>query len=691
MKTKTKTLDNAMLLRKKAEKLVRDKRSVNPHALSDIETTKLLHELEVHQIELEMQNEELQAAKIKAEAIAAKYTDLYDFAPVGYFTLDRNGDICELNLIGTSMLGSERSKLKNSNFMFFVSADTRPFFHDFINRIFTTQTPQSCEIQLCQKEKNTMFVHLDGIVSDNGRQCLLTIVDVSERIRAEDELRTSYEFNTKLLNIIPFGIKISDEKGKILFKNENFQKLFGQKALIKNCGHFYCDNHHDCSDCKLVSDTKGGNTKVYENKSVLNGKTIEISQTRVKFQGKTAIMEIFQDITERKQTELAIIAAKEHAEMSDRLKSAFLANMSHEIRTPMNGILGFAELLKDTNLTKSEERNYINIIGKSGARMLNIINDIINISKIEAGLMTLNLMQTNINEQIEFIYTFFKPEVEEKGMQLTYNNSLPDKKAILKTDPEKLYAVFTNLVKNAIKFSHQGEIEIGYVKKGDLLEFYVKDTGIGIPKDRQYAIFERFIQADITNISAYQGSGLGLSISKAYIEMLGGTIWVKSEKEKGSAFYFTLPYQTVIKKDKTTKKDSSRSVEVTPIKNLKILIVEDDAISEELISIDVRKFSRKIIHARTGIEAVLTCLDHPDIDLVLMDIQMPVMNGYEATKQIRMFNKDVIIIAQTALAFEGDKKKAMEAGCNDIITKPIKIDILQKKILKHLNKTTNQF
>ncbi len=252
------------------------------------------------------------------------------------------------------------------------------------------------------------------------------------------------------------------------------------------------------------------------------------------------------DLTERITFENELKSAKEKAEESDRLKSAFLANMSHEIRTPMNGILGFAGLLKEPDLTGEEQQAYIQVIEKSGVRMLNIINDIVDISKIEAGLMKLYMKESNMNEQIEYMYTFFKPEVEAKGIQFSFKNALPANEAIIKTDREKVYAILTNLVKNAIKYTEKGSIEFGYTKKTDKedvkLEFYVKDTGIGIPKDRREAIFERFIQADIADEMARQGAGLGLSISKAYVEMLGGKIWVKSEEGVGSTFYFTLPY-----------------------------------------------------------------------------------------------------------------------------------------------------
>ncbi|MDY0102704.1 MAG: ATP-binding protein [Lentimicrobium sp.] len=378
-----------------------------------------------------------------------------------------------------------------------------------------------------------------------------------------------------------------------------------------------------------------------------------------------------------------MIQARDKAEENDRLKSAFLANMSHEIRTPMNGILGFTELLKTMKLNGKEKQHYIQIIEKSGNRMLNIINDIISISRIEAKQAEILISNTNINEQVEYIYNFFKPEAKQKKLHLSIKKALPANKVFISTDREKLYAILTKLVKNAIKFTPAGFIEVGYEVKSKFVEFFVKDSGFGIPSEQKNNIFERFRQGDESLHRDYEGSGLGLAISKAYVEMLGGKIWVESEPGQGSTFRFTLPDLGEIEETEHLQTDEVQ--EIIPNQKLKIMVVDDDEDSRVLLSQMLRVFESQIIQVTSGLEAVLTCRYNPDIDLILMDIQMRGMDGLEATRQIREFNKEVIIIAQTALALNGDRELAIDAGCNDYISKPIRHTILKDLVHHHVS------
>ncbi|MEK7719081.1 MAG: response regulator, partial [Bacteroidota bacterium] len=391
---------------------------------------------------------------------------------------------------------------------------------------------------------------------------------------------------------------------------------------------------------------------------------------------------------ELEKTNIELITAKDKAEESDRLKTYFLNNISHEIRTPFNGILGFLAVLEENSLTASERAEYTGIINKSSYRLMNTINDIVEISQIQAGQIKLSVSETNIRRLTSGVYDQFKTEAESKGLKLFINSDLPINIDSIHTDSAKLNTILTILIGNAVKFTKTGSIEIGIREDAGFIEFFVKDTGVGIPENRQQTIFERFMQADGSNTRQFEGSGLGLSIAKAYVEMLGGNIWIESNPEgesggKGSKFYFTLPYNGDPQEEINPKNEILAESEENQNGKLKILIAEDDESSANFLTIIVRQFGNEILNATTGIEAVEACRDNPDIDLVLMDVQMPEMNGYEATRQIRQFNKEVIIIAQTAFGLIGDQEKAIDAGCNDYISKPIKKDQLSVLLQKY--------
>ncbi len=409
-----------------------------------------------------------------------------------------------------------------------------------------------------------------------------------------------------------------------------------------------------------------------------------------------AILKLFAQIVvnleNRYRVEKSLTEAKIKAEESDRLKSAFLANMSHEIRTPLNGILGFLDLLDDPNLDAQNRDEFVDIIQKSSDRLLNTMRDIIEISRIETGQVSVRYKEFDVFALMQRLYNSFQQGARAKGLQLHMGNGQSeDCPLYITSDFNKLLAVLTNLLKNAIKYTLEGEIKFGCIRRDTAIEFYVHDSGIGVPDDRKEAIFNRFEQADIEDTRVFEGSGLGLAISKFYVEQLGGKIWVDSQEEipeqnisGWSRFAFTIPLAMQadvpeVSREAAQQKNIPDQGDIL-LKNATVLLVEDEPSSIDFLEFVLKRTVQKVITVKSGNEAVEAFKNTPQIDLILMDLKLPGISGFEATKTIRALDKKVPIIAQTAFAMPGDKEKALLAGCNAYLSKPIKKEKLIRQM-----------
>lgn len=499
-----------------------------------------------------------------------------------------------------------------------------------------------------------------------------------------------------ILNHIDTICLLTDEHHKVLYVNDLFFKYFGQTLTV---GELFCEiqllGHLSTSDkdavCLLYKTNLLEQKKNFEFEFQL--KTKEENKNWYKIISKAIQLEnekfyflhLISDIHQQKSREAKLEIAKETAVENDRLKSAFLANMSHEIRTPMNTIIGFTRLLAESK-DPDEKVQFADIVKINSDHLLQLINDIIDVSKIEAGFHDIKLLSANINDVLNDVQKLFihDKRAKSKDLQLEIELGLSHSDANILTDDTRLKQVVINLIDNAIKFTQRGKISFGYKLISETyndgtakLLFYVKDTGLGIPKNEIKLIFERFHQIDDENKK--NGTGLGLTIVNALVRKLGGDVWVESELGKGSTFYFTIPY--LQKKQEIIKESVSKSFENTPDFEGKVLLIAEDIPTDyKYLEALLKKTKAKLIWVTNGKDAVNEVVKNNKIHLVLMDLKMPVMNGYNATKQIKLLHPKLPVIAVTAFAINGDMEKAFDFGCDEYITKPIMREELYKKI-----------
>ena len=519
------------------------------------------------------------------------------------------------------------------------------------------------------------------------------LLEEKKRKAVEKILRESENRFRTMFELSPAGIILIDETGSIIEVNSSFCVTLGysrNEILGKNIRLFASPDDDEEID-KNITEILSGKTKIHEVKNFRKDGTtciVALYETKIILpDGKRGILSVSNDISEKIRAQQELIIAKEKAEESDRLKSAFLANISHELRTPLNAIIGFSGLMIDTG-PNQDTVSYANNILKSGQHLLSLVEDIFDTTMIETGHIKINYDKTDIVSVLKEVKNILDGErlkENKNDVELILNLDAEKNQKHLLTDSRKLKQVLINLLRNALKFTDKGYIEFGFTETEEegnsFLQFYVKDTGIGIDKKHHDAIFNIFRQIDDTHTRKFGGMGIGLSIAKKTIEKLGGKIWVESEQFKGSVFYFTLPVLSgSIEKEKET--DDKGLTSDRKFFGKTILIAEDDPSNYDFLRIFLTRMNIRVLWAKDGQEAINLCETDSSIDLVFMDIKMPVINGFEATKKIKSTRPGLPVVAQTAYAMSPDRVEAVKSGCDDYMSKPIKIkqltDILEK-------------
>lgn len=543
------------------------------------------------------------------------------------------------------------------------------------------------------KEKLKLTVLLSSVtITIDNKLCLLSsAIDITSLFKVQQDLFESEQKYRFLVDNINDLVVKKDSNGIYTYVSDSYCKLFGKtKNEILNNSFVPLVHEEDkqgtidamnnlrkepytCYFEQRVFSIKGWVWLAWSDKAILNDS------------GKIeSVIGLGRDITERKEMEIQLHIAKDKAEESSRLKTSFLSNMSHEIRTPMNAIMGFAELLKNPELQDSRKNEFLDVIMTSSKQLLTIIDDIIEISRIDSGMMKINKAPFYLNSFFSNLNITMNLLVPKgKNLKLIFNEDVFKNNILVFSDEVKLKQIISNLFTNAIKFTSQGYIECGYtVKNQNILEFFVKDTGIGIDTKFHNSVFERFSQVNNELSWKYSGSGLGLAISKAYVELLGGNIWLNSSLGMGSTFYFTIPFESV---EKNFENDMYNTVDFNDFGNGSILIADDNEFNFNFLQNLFLEYNIPVLHAHNGEEAVEMCKIDNSIRIVLMDLKMPIMDGIEASREIIKLYPKMPIIAQTAYTLPDDKERAKEAGCKSFISKPIQRNELFEIISKLIN------
>lgn len=611
-----------------------------------------------------------------------EWQDIFEAIGQPTIILDPEQNIIAANKSVLELTGKSLDELKRHKcFEIFHAGKNKHPENCPMQKLLQSKIPQTCEMEI-ETLSGIFMVSCTPVLDSDGEMTKIIHIatDITAIKKAKTELKSSLQRYQKLLDTIPYGVDEINMEGKIILTNPAHARMLHCRSQ-DIAGRTIFDLQATDEERefvinyfkKIIAEHPEPSPFIGKN-NTCNGEVIDVQVDWNYLEDSEGVLQgfitVISNITERIRFEKALNEAKVKAEESDRLKSAFLTNMSHEIRTPLNGIIGFSSMLTDDNLKPEKRKSYVNYILEGANQLLTIIGNVIDISKLESGQLSIIMKPFNLDSMMSDLQVLFENEsvkLNKKGLRIVYGKPEAELQEPVLSDEIRLKQVLNNLLSNALKFTEKGSIEFGYKRiKKEKLRFFVKDTGIGIAKQFHSAIFERFRQEDDSYTREFGGAGLGLAISKAIVQKLGGKIWVESEKEKGSVFYFTIPFIT---QQKERDQESEQNV-IYDWRDKKILVVEDDKLNAELVKATLKPTGVSLIFARDGEEAIDCFRRYFDINLVLLDIRLPYIDGYGVAKHMKKLNPDIRILAYSAYAMDKEKLKADNAGVDGYLTKP---------------------
>jgi PAS domain S-box-containing protein len=621
---------------------------------------------------------------------------LFDYAPDAYYLNDLKGTFIDGNIASEILMGYSKNELIGRNFMELnlLSLKQLPRAAKLLlrNAIGKSTGPDEFEIHRKDGSKVTVEILTHPVKIKDQTLVLGIARDISERKHTENAIRESEEKYRNIFENVQDLYYETSVEGTILEISPSIEPL--SKGLYKReelIGNSIYDYYSDPTEREafLKAIRKYGSVSDFEITLInKDGSKIPCSLSAkilMDFKGNPEkIIGSMHDITDRKNASDALMLAKEKAEAGDKLKTAFLNNISHEVRTPLNGILGFAEIISTQDLSDEEKTDSLMMLHNSSDRLLNTVNNYMDISMIASGNMSVRKKDFSPAVVLRKTINNSRSKCLKKNLELLLQIPEQSESVTVHSDPEIFQKVIYHLLDNAIKFTDKGSVRLGYIIHGKDVEFFVKDTGIGISRESLDVVFDNFTKEDQGPQKLTEGSGLGLSIARGMIELLGGSITVDSEIGKGSVFSFTIPLTLVEVNKKSISETPGENIKILS-KGASILIAEDDdANFSYLNSLLSRETKAKILHARNGREAIELFKTNPAIELILMDIKMPEIDGFEATRQIKLINKNIPVIAITAYAMAGDEERGLSAGCDGYLSKPINKESLLQKLAEFI-------